>query len=97
MARTEGFKPDVPLTYRGVEVCDYTAYRWDVPEGIGWRMGVDMALDAVIETAERVTKDLEDDGCSWFPSEWEEGRIAGKESAAEEVRDMLYTYKKESK
>lgn len=97
MARTEGSYPDVPLKYRGIEVCEYIAYRWNVPEGEGWRMGIDQALEAVTEAAESLCKELDYGSDAWFPSEWVEGRDAGKEAAAEEIRDMMNTYKKESK
>ena len=96
MARSEGFLPSVPLSYRVIEVCDQVANRWIAYEGTMWRMGVDQALEAVTEAAESLCKDLDYGSGAWFPSEWVEGRDAGKESAAEEVRDMMNTYKKES-
>lgn len=96
MARTEGFLPKVPLTYRGIEVCDYVAYRWEVPEGIGWRMGINQALDSIIEALESECKDLEAGGDAWFPDDFMQGVDEGKERAADSVRDTLYNYKKES-
>lgn len=97
MSRSEKFCPDVPLTYRGVEVCDHVAYRWDTYEGSMWRMGVDNAADELIKAAEDVCKSLEDDGTQWFPSDWEVGMIEGKERAAEYMKDALMDYKRESK
>ncbi len=96
MARTEGFLPKVPLTYRGIEVCDHVANRWLSYEGTMWRMGIDQALDSVIESIESECKDLESGGDSWFPDDFMQGVDEGKERAADSVRDTLYNYKKES-
>lgn len=85
--------PDVPLKFMGIEVCDHVAIRWDKYEGSMWRMGVANAIDAMTKAAQRVALDLKDDGCNWFPDEWSEGRIAGKESAAEDILDMLSEFK----
>lgn len=95
MARSAEWCPDVPMEYRGIEVCDYIAYRWDNTEGTGWRFGVDNALDTVIEAAEDVCKDLNYGSGDYYPNEYTQGRDDGKESAAEDIEYMVRHYKKE--
>lgn len=78
--------------YRGIEI----------PEDIGaniafkaiWEKGVDMALDAVLETLGSECKDLRDSSISYFPSEWENGLYDGKERAAEYIEDAVSKYRK---
>jgi hypothetical protein len=95
MTRSKDFMPDVPSTYRGVEVCDHVAYRWGSYEGSMWRMGIDQALDAVLES-------LDDEMKYWNSSYWgwndgyDSGLYDGKEQAADNTRDAVNTYKKES-
>lgn len=95
MARTEGFLPTVPETYRGIEVCDHVANRWLSYEGSMWRMGIDQALEAVTKTVEQEVKDIEST-YSFFCDEWEEGLQEGKERAAENIEDAMAKYKKEN-
>lgn len=97
MTRTEGFKPDVPTSYRGIEVSDHVSWRWFNYEGTMWREGVDNALDTVIASVKSEAENCTDDGTQWFPSEWEIGMIEGKERAAENFVDAMDTYKRESK
>lgn len=97
MARGEGTYPDVPLTYRGVEVSEHVAFRWFNYYGTMWRMGIDNALDTMLESVENECKDLEN-GSAWFyPDDWTAGMDEGKERAAEYIRDAVSYYKKESK
>ncbi|WPH58913.1 hypothetical protein SEA_LUCKYSOCKE_155 [Streptomyces phage LuckySocke] len=96
MARTEGFRPDIPPTYRGVEVCDHVAYRWETYEGSMWRMGVDNALDSVLKDLDN---EMEYWGGGFYPymDDYASGIDEGKERAADNIRDAVSTYKKESK
>lgn len=95
MTRTEGFLPTVPETYRGIEVCDHVANRWLSYEGTMWRMGIDQALDAAMETVTAERKEI-DSYYSFFCDEWEEGVQTGKERAAENIEDAMAKYKKEN-
>lgn len=67
MARSEGFLPSVPLSYRGIEVCDHVANRWIAYEGTMWRMGVDQALDAALKTVEDECHELTTGGNVLLP------------------------------
>lgn len=95
MARTKGFRPDVPETYRGVEVCDHVAHRWTTYEGSMWRMGVNNAIDSVLETLDNEMKYW---GGGFYPymDDFASGIDEGKERAADGIKDAVSHYKKES-
>lgn len=95
MARSIDWCKDVPLTYRGVEVCDHVAYRWSTYEGVMWRMGIDQALDAVLESLDN---EMEYWGGGFYPymDDFASGIDEGKERAADNIRDAVSTYKKEN-
>jgi hypothetical protein len=95
MTRTEGFKPDVPTTYRGIEVSDHVSWRWFSYEGTMWREGVNNALDAVIETVQAESKDIYSAVGLMYYSEWDSGLQEGRERAAEYFVDAMDTYKKD--
>lgn len=96
MARTEGFLPKVPLTYRGIEVCDHVANRWLSYEGTMWRMGIDQALDAILSAVESDCEDLKQGSYYYGADDWGIGLDEGKARAAEYIEDTVSTYKKES-
>lgn len=97
MARGEGTYPDVPLTYRGIEVSEFVAFRWFNYYGTMWREGVDNALDAVLETVHNESQDIHHAVGLMYYSEWDSGLQDGKERAAEYFVDAVDKYKKESK
>lgn len=94
MARSAEWCPDVPLEYRGIEVCDYVAYRWDMPEGQGWRMGIDQALDSVSELVSGHVKEVEFNAPTIFFSDWAEGAQYGREDALDELTTDMRKYSK---